>query len=72
MATKILGGIGSLLGIGKKKAEPAPAAPEAKKGPIITQLPGAPTISTPLAARRRTGRATAPSPTILADKLGSY
>lgn len=72
MATKIFKGIGSLLGIGKKKAEPA-AAPEVKKGPIITQLPGAPSTPTLLDARRRAARGSAaPSPTILADKLGSY
>lgn len=71
MAKKIFKGIGSLIGIGKKKAEPA-AAPEVKKGPIITQLPGGPATPTLLNARRRARGGAAPSPTILADKLGSY
>lgn len=68
MAKKIFKGIGKALGIGKKKAEPvAAAAPEEKKGPIITQLGGAPT-PTLLDPRRRRRPGDA---TILSDKLGS-
>ena len=43
MASKIIGGLGGLLGIGAKKKADAPtaaAASAATKGPIITQLGG--------------------------------
>lgn len=68
MAKKIFKGIGSLLGIGKKKkAEPAPAAEQ--KGPIITPLGGAPA---PDPRRRRVGtKRGLVEPTILSDKLGN-
>lgn len=72
MAKKIFRGIGKVLGIGKKKAEPAAPTPEEKKGPIITQLDGGPaSILDPRRRNRRAGAGPA-NPTILADKLGSY
>ncbi len=67
MATKIIGGIGKLLGGKKKKAAEAAAAQDEQKGPIIKQL-GAPTLS-PVDPRRR-NRGLFSTPTILSDKLG--
>lgn len=64
MAKQIIGGIGSLLGLKKKKAAPVAAAE--KKGPIITQL--APGTTAPNMRRQIMNAQTAPT---LADKLGS-
>lgn len=76
MAKKIIGGIGSVLGLKKKKK--APAAPEAATTktawePVIKQLGGSPastSAASALAARRRAGLGGGLG-TLLSDKLGS-
>lgn len=68
MAKKIIGGIGSILGLKKKKKADAAAAVQPAKGPIIKQLGSVEAPAANLAAllARRRGD----SPTILSDKLG--
>ena len=66
MAKKIIGGIGSLLGI-KKKKEAAPAAVAEQKGPIVKPLGGSLSATVPAVRRRR---ATLSRPGDVSDRLG--
>jgi hypothetical protein len=71
MARKIIGKVGSLLGLKKKKKpDETTAAPAAQKGPIIKQLGGTntPTVTNLAAIRARLGNG-GPG-TLLSDKLG--
>lgn len=78
MAKKIIGGVGSLLGLKKKKkaAEPTPAQTPAENKrwtPIIKQLGSANPSPASVIARARAGRggfATGTLSTVLNDKLG--
>lgn len=71
MAKKIIGGIGSVLGLKKKRKAPAPAPTDAESkprfSPKITQLGNASPQSLSLIERMRRR---ASSSTVLSDKLG--
>jgi hypothetical protein len=71
MASKILGGIGSIFGIGgKKKAAAATPTAEAASGPIIKSLNPTQEQIKKIGLKKLVG-GNVGAPTILSDKLGN-
>ena len=69
MAKKIIGGVGSLLGLNKKKKK-APEEPAEQKGPIIKPLAANDHRLTKRRGFIRGVSRAVGAPTILSDKLG--